>query len=339
MFFVTNRRRSGQGGNKPHSRVRFNLKEPDPEPQFFACRADGQDSYEFLGSQVFFKALQTQSRRNILIFIHGFNVEMPDALESARQLQSALDHQLGTSGKDAVLVVPFIWPAMGGVLDYLDDQDAAKGSAIAYSRLLSFFVKWRACDEAVDCDRRINVLSHSMGNRVLVYGLHDWAHKNGGVPHLFRNVFMAAADVVNETLERGKLGRCVSDSTRNLTVYHASDDVALRSSKGANLANGIASRRLGHNGPEDMRAVARNVYSVDCSDFNNSYDDPLGHGYFLRRGFKLDGTPSEDSGAVLKHLAHAIRRGRVDIPDDARLASPGTGPELRAFVLDEGYGR
>jgi esterase/lipase superfamily enzyme len=339
MLFVTNRRRSGSGGVKPNSRVRFNLKEPDPETQFFACRNDGGDSYEFLGSKLLFQELQNQDRRNILIFIHGFNVEMPDALASAEQLQAALDHRLGSTGKHAALVVPFIWPAMGGVLDYLNDQDAAKASAISYSRLLSFFVRWRGSAAAADCDRRINLLSHSMGNRVLVYGLFDWAQKNSGVPHLFRNVFMAAPDIVNQSLERGEFGRCVSDSARNVTVYHASDDVALRSSKGANLANGVASRRLGHNGPEDMHAVARNVYSVDCSDFNNSYDDPLGHGYFLRRGFKLGGTPSEDSGAVLKHLAHAIREGRVDIPGNARLASPGTGPELRAFVLDEGYGR
>lgn len=73
-----------------------------------------------------------------------------------------------------------------------------------------------------------------MGNRVLRYTL-----KNGRMilasPSIFRNIFMASADVVNETLEPDQAGHYISDAARNVVVYYASDDLALRSSKVVNL--------------------------------------------------------------------------------------------------------
>ena len=91
-------------------------------------------------------------------------------------------------------------------------------------------------------------------------------------------IFLAAADIVNKTLEADKSGRCLSDATPNVTVYYANDDLALRTSKVTNLRHKIVSRRLGHTGPEDLSRVAKNVYAVDC---DNNIDPPVGHAYFL----------------------------------------------------------
>ena len=66
-----------------------------------------------------------------------------------------------------------------------------------------------------------------------------------------------------------------------MVVYYASDDLALRFSKVANLKNKIASRRLGHTGPENMDRTPANLYAVDCDDVNTAYDMPEGHSYFV----------------------------------------------------------
>ena len=84
-----------------------------------------------------------------------------------------------------------------------------------------------------------------MGNRVLRGTLESWARDYGAIQGVFRNIFMVAADVVNETLEKNNSGQYIPSACRNLTVYYASDDFALRSSKVANLKNKIVSRRLG----------------------------------------------------------------------------------------------
>ena len=65
----------------------------------------------------------------------------------------------------------------------------------------------------------------------------------------------------------------------------------------------MASRRLGHSGPEDLLKTPKNVYAVDCDDVNTSYDTPTGHAYFL--------TDSKGkAGAVFNHLCNAILTGR-----------------------------
>lgn len=161
--------------------------------------------------------------------------------------------------------------------------------------------------------KRINVLAHSMGNRVFRESVKAWAKydRNYNLTIIFRNSFLAAADVVNETLEPGKDGNLITQCSRNVTVYHASDDMALRASKITNLKNKIVSRRLGHTGPENPKKMAKNVYSADCDDVNTKYDFPAGHSYFLNN--KKDVREGEEliPGAVFNHIFNSIRTGRV----------------------------
>jgi hypothetical protein len=142
-----------------------------------------------------------------------------------------------------------------------------------------------------------------MGNRVLRGALAGWAHDYGAVPALFRSIFMAAADLANDCLEPGAEGGMIPDCARNVVVYHAHDDLALRSSKVANVHNKIVRRRLGHTGPAELANTPRNVVAVDCDAFNNRCDR-LGHSYFLAGP---DGHP----GPLLRHLIQTIRTGRV----------------------------
>ena len=160
------------------------------------------------------------------------------------------------------------------------------------------------------CIKRINVLAHSMGNRVLRETLSKWNRYDlaNGVPLLFRNIFLVAADIVNESLEEGMDGRLISQASRNVSVYFASDDLALRASKISNLKNKVASRRLGHSGPEDMQKTQSNVYAIDCDNFNNKYDQPKGHSYFLDDG-------SGNIGVVFMHILETIKTGRVHVTD------------------------
>jgi esterase/lipase superfamily enzyme len=233
---------------------------------------------------------------------------------------------------DKTLVIPMIWPCdndKGIVKDYWDDQKSAEASSAGFARVLGLFLNWRdnkTKDKENDsnntgeketkapepCTVRINMLAHSMGNRVLRYTLASWANDFGSVPMIFRNVFLAAADIANESLEPDEEGGQIAESARNVVVYHASDDLALRSSKVTNLKNKVVSRRLGHSGPEDMKKVRDNVYSVDCDDFNNTYDMPMGHSYFLN-------DPKGKDGVVFKHMLEAIITGRVQVDSEHRL--------------------
>ena len=261
--------------------------------------------------QALLQSLKDSNCKQLLFFIHGFsNLPEPDIFPRVEKLQQLLDDK----EPELALVIPLIWPCdndLGIVQDYWDDQKSADASAQSFARLLNRFLDWRDQQpEEAPCLKRINVLAHSMGNRVYRQTLRAWNKYDlpGGVPLLFRNSFLMAADVVNETLEKGHTGELISHASRNVSVYFASDDLALRSSKVSNLKNKSASRRLGHTGPENIHKVNSNVYSIDCDNYNTQYDSPKGHSYFLN---DENGMP----GKVFEHIYDSIKHGRIDIDD------------------------
>ena len=159
-----------------------------------------------------------------------------------------------------------------------------------------------------------------MGARVYRETLARWNQYDlaNGVPLLFRNSFLVAADIVNEGIAYGQRGELICHASRNVVVYYASDDLALRASKAANLKNKVASRRLGHTGPEDLSKVPSNVYSVDCDDVNNQYDKPKGHSYF--RSIKPTARTLKP-GKVFNHIYSCLEKGRVYPGDETRKSS------------------
>ncbi len=312
MLFVTNREPQGSIRTKANRAFKFDLKKNAPSNSIYCCERLDKNSYIELGSKEWLARLRDSDEKQILFYIHGFsNLPEPDIFPRAQKLQELFD----IKKPELVKVVPVIWPCdddPGIVKDYWDDQKSADMSAFSFARALQFFMKWRDAEpEDNPCIKRINILAHSMGNRVFRQTLSAWNKYDlaNGVPLLFRNTILMAADIVNESLEEGQEGRLISQSSRNVSVYHATDDLALRASKISNLKNKVASRRLGHTGPEDMKKTQSNVYAIDCDNFNNKYDKPKGHSYFLE-------DEKGNIGDVFEHIFNSIKTGRVKVDDE-----------------------
>lgn len=314
MLFITNRFPTQSIKSRVGRLFDFDLKNNAASNSVFYCRRLGKDKYEEIGGFNLMSELKSSPYRQLLVYLHGFS-NLPEAVfDGAQEFQALCDKKK----QHELLVLPVVWPCdddLGIVKDYWDDQKAADASAFSLARVLGHFMRWRDDAQrnptADPCLKRINLLAHSMGNRVLRETLRAW-HKYdlpGGVPLLFRNTYLVAADIENESVHKGHAGELISHASRNVVVYYASDDLALRSSKVANLKNRIASRRLGHTGPENMTLTPTNVYAVDCDDVNTAYDTPKGHSYF--RSGKKPGEP----GKVFDHIWQTIMTGRV-FPDD-----------------------
>ncbi|MBI3773388.1 MAG: alpha/beta hydrolase [Gammaproteobacteria bacterium] len=314
MLFITNRTPRQSPRTRVDRAIGFDIENNTVSNSVYFCRRNDKDDYTEMGSQGFMGAIRESDYQQILIYIHGFsNLPESDIFPRALKLQEMFD----AAEQKLTLVIPLIWPCdadVGVVKDYWDDQKSADMSAFAFARVMEKFMAWRNSaanePETAPCLKRINMLAHSMGNRVLRETLVNWNRYDlaSGVPLLFRNTFLVAADIVNESLTVGQPGELIAHASRNVAVYFASDDLALRASKVSNLKNKVASRRLGHTGPEDMDNTPRNVYAIDCDDFNNQYDMPTGHSYFLTDD---KGQP----GAVFQHILKCIQLGRV-FPDD-----------------------
>ena len=313
MLFATNRTPIQSAQTEIGRKISFSMQDTTVRQDMYFCRRNGVDDYVEVGNQAFFQELKgLDSKTQILFYIHGFNnLGESDIFPNANILQNMFDEL----SPGLVHIVPLIWPCdddsvIAFMDDYWDDQRASRASGDSFARMLGLFDDWRKeeAKKTSPCTRRMNVLAHSMGNRVLRNAINSWVKYDmgGSMPQLFRNVFMVAADVVNHTLEYQEDGCYIPDSARNVVVYYANDDFAMPASKIANLKNMTVSRRLGMTGPESFSEarLARNVYEVDCDDFNNSWGDAKGHTYFLRdsRG-KIS--------PVVSHMLAAIDGGRV----------------------------
>lgn len=320
MLFLTNRFPKTSIQSVEGRKFVFDLKNNAASHSFYFCQRKGLDDHIELGGTEFMSQLKNSKYRQILLFIHGFSNMPNEVFEKAQELQTLCD----SKSANEALVLPIIWPCdsdLGIVKDYWDDQKSADFSAQSLSRALSRFLQWREsaanAPETDPCLKRINVLAHSMGNRVLRETLRVWDQYDlsSGVPLIFRNTFLLAADIENESIHRGHSGELICHASRNVVVYFASDDMALRASKAANLKNKIASRRLGHTGPENLDLTPKNVYVVDCDDINNRYDNPKGHTYFL------SGLTPGKPGVVFDHLFDCLQSGRVFPQDENRRTS------------------
>jgi hypothetical protein len=322
MLFITNRvlnegptPTSNDDFLLPRS-VSFNFNNNQAEQSIYFCRRNGKDSYIEIGGLEFLSELRDSDVKEILIYVHGFSsLPEPAIFPRAAELQRLFDQK----EKGKILVVPIIWPCDSKdsqIKDYFDDQMAADQSGVAFARMIQKFLKWQESNADHLCTKRINVLAHSMGNRVLraTFAKNCQYFLPQGMPLVFRNIFMAAPDIVNEALEPDQEGQFIPNAARNVVVYYAADDLAMRASKVANLGNRIASRRMGHTGPEHMDRVSKNVYALDCDDFNKDYDRQAGHSYFAS-------DPEGNAGILFNHMWRCIQTGRVPMePLTARSA-------------------
>jgi esterase/lipase superfamily enzyme len=306
MLFVTNRALKQSSLSRSGRPVDFELRDTNALQSLFFCERKEMGKYFEVGSEKFLERLRESPAREMLVFIHGFN-NQPEklAFQRAERLQALFDaRQPGL-----VEVVALIWPCLPTdgtqefVRGYYSDQMAADDSATAYARALARLQAWQLenVEAGEPCLKRINILAHSMGNRVLRGAIKRWSEDllGQGASLLFRNLFLVAADLENESLQRGHEGESLTAASRNVVVYFSYDDLALRASKGANAQLRNVSRRLGHTGPYDMTRVPANVFAIDCDNVAMTYDPSRGHTYFLD-------DPAGRPGKVFDHIFNSV---------------------------------
>jgi len=189
--------------------------------------------------------------RDLLIFMHGYNVTFEEAVRRAAQLAYDLNF------KGAVVL--FTWPSLGHFWYYDADGDRAQASAKSLANVLAMFQS--------DRWNKIHVMAHSMGNRVLLASL-------AGYPRLkipLRQVVFIAADVEVTLFQQ------MFDSLADLkpvTSYASQVDRALWLSRRFHKA-----QRVGYIDGEPF--VTDGVETIDASNVDTSLLGlGIGHGYY-----------------------------------------------------------
>ena len=262
--------------------------------------------------EVFQQAMKL--RRHLLVFVHGYNNDMRDVIDTARALEKLYN----------VIVVPFSWPANGGgpvtgTAAYLSDKVDARASATAlhravdkvgeYHRLLTEGLQERLWAKATkensknyenaralfaqsleeNCNITLNLMCHSMGNYVLK---HATVSSESATRRLvFDNVCLVAADVNNP----GHDSWVENIPSRNrLYIVMNENDWALKWSR---IKPGDEQKeRLGHH----LRNLnAKNAYYIDLTRSRNVESE---HSYFKGKAAH---------NPIIKRIFSAMFRGSV----------------------------
>ena len=234
------------------SMLRFEFREDQDRHIVLTSAVEMQsdDFYRELTSNV-----SDAPQRDLLVFIHGYNVDFESAVQ--RTAQIAVD--LPFEG----VPVCYSWPSQGKLLSYSIDENNAQWTVTHLREFLLELAKESGADS-------INVVAHSMGNRAMTMAMQQIQHRRGqhDVP-LFDRVVLAAPDVDADHFRRDLVPPLLRVANQ-VTLYASSDDRALIASK---KVHGYP--RAGESG-EDL-VVVPGVETVDVSGIDLSL---LGHSYY-----------------------------------------------------------
>lgn len=250
---------------------------------------------------------QMETKQDLVIFIHGFNVDWFEAVASALALELMLNrHSLNNEEQKDTCVFLFSWPSDGAMMKnkaYLSDRNDARDSSIAVARgflkLRDFLMTLRPAhsDPSIkECGQQLHLLCHSMGNYVLQHALVslDKLNNQKRFPQLFHHIFMCAPDVDDNIFEQDRPMVNLHRLAKQVTVYYNNGDLAMYIS---DYTKGNTDR-LGHNGTARPLQLHNKVSQVNCSKIVGGITE---HSYYLWATVNedirqsIDGVPYDDS--------------------------------------------
>jgi len=213
--------------------------------------------------------------RDLLVFIHGYNVDFESAV--LRTAQIAVD--LPFEG----VPVCYSWPSQASLMGYTIDENNSEWTIYHLKQFLLELAEESGADS-------INVVAHSMGNRAMTAAIEqirfELSPRDIDSTPMFDRIVLAAPDVDADRFRRD-LAPALLEVSNQVTLYASSDDQALIASK---KVHGYP--RAGESGTNIV--VVPGVETIDVSGIDLSL---LGHSYY------------GDNESMLRDLYELVRQG------------------------------
>jgi esterase/lipase superfamily enzyme len=243
--------------------MRFELK-ADPSKHIVLAKTEQLEREEF------FKKLHAnmdQNGKNLLVFIHGYNVSFEDA--ARRTAQMAVDLEFHGAP------VFYSWPSHNDWYRYPDDALNIQASV----GQIRAFLEQLARDSGAEA---IHLVAHSMGNVGLTQAL---AKLESDEP-LFHQVILAAPDI-DAGVFKEQIAPRITGKAKRVTLYTSKTDLALLASRYFNQGHRVGDSSQGV-------VVFPGIETIDATSIDSSL---LGHSYY---GSSIN--VLEDIGNLLKDL-------------------------------------
>ncbi|KRB56961.1 alpha/beta hydrolase [Flavobacterium sp. Root186] len=274
LFFATNRNRTGKDEvnlyfgdrldklrygsckiNIPKDHIQGNIERPSKILWLFSLSENDEKhivlkKIEEKSEDNFYQWLKNDlpntENKSALLFVHGYNNSFAEA--AWRTGQIAYDTPFnGLTGF-------FSWPSSGNTIDYLKDIENADASIPELEKFVEdFIIKTEV--------KKMHIIAHSMGNRLITRALNNLANKASFKPYIkvINQIVLAAPD-----LDQDVFSNTILPTFKNIgfkrTLYASDKDKALNFSKTLR----IGKIRLGQGGKNIF--VSKDIDSIDASD-------------------------------------------------------------------------
>jgi len=274
-----------------------------------------QCGYGFAGiASAIALAAKTKGCNEVFLYIHGFNTLFDGAV-----LRSA---QLVDDTKAGCIAAAFDWTSEGELSRYLPDMEH---SAYAAPLLAEFLHALSAQG------LRIDILGHSMGNRVLLQSLSALRYRADHPPADFIDqMILAAADVGADPVNNdfAHLVRDAQTFAHRITIYASAGDAVLAVSA---VAHGDVAR-AGHRpiGDGKLQTPSASDHVIDVVDATDAPAELLGHSYF---GLSYEAI--SDTALILRDTPIAARTDTLVCRSHDNGPCDPTLPHYHLIVADD----
>lgn len=226
--------------------------EEKPEDHVMLMEVKSKQEQEFL--DMLKMRVNESPNRDLLIFIHGYNVTFEDAARRTAQIT----HDLDFKGAP----VFFSWPSQGELLGYVTDRGNSFWTA---SHLKEFLLKIHQHSGA----HSVHLIAHSMGNRAFGAAVESLAQDLQQNQKMFNEVILAAPDV-DARIFKEKIAPNLTGLAQHVTLYASQNDMALMASRAVN----------GYPRAGDVGANILILNGIDTIDVTKIDTSLMGHAYY-----------------------------------------------------------
>jgi len=246
------------------------------EPGLVAQRAEAREAFR----RVLGRQLELTPRKEVFVFVHGYNNTFEDAVFAMAELW----HFLGRIGVPLV----YTWPAgHPGLFGYTYDRESSEFTVYHLRRILDLLASYPEVE-------KIHLIAHSRGTDVAVAAVRELtiaaraAEISPREKYKIHNFVLAAPDLDLQVATQRIVGDKLPLSAHRMTIYTSPEDKAISA---AAMLFASPRGRLGTFGKEELAGEVKTAveYSTANLAFVNfttaggaigSIGDSYGHSYF-----------------------------------------------------------
>lgn len=236
------------------------------------------------------------ARRQVIIFVHGFNNTYADAVFRFAQITH--------DAKINAAPILFTWPSRASVVDYLYDRESTTYSRRALEDLVIQVAKSPDVGE-------ITILAHSMGAWLTMEALRGVSMRERAVPTKIGNVVLASPDIDVDVFRRQMIE--MGPRRPGFTIFASTADKALDISR--RISGGV--NRVGGAAPAPYAGILKQLGITVIDTSTSDLREPLGHNAFAD-------TPEIIALLGQRLSGQSLTSGQTGLADQVGIVAVGT---------------